>query len=298
MLTGFPQNYVFNEEITATFIAEVEARTGMTVSLIGPEAVGTFDQFDPVSQGLFDLLITHPAYHTGTTSLGISIDAVAPRPEARREEGVFDLYAEHYRTYGVELIALPPLGSQGFQIVLSGELDDSPDAPLSGLKIRSVETYFPMLEAFGGAPVVMPAQDVYTALDRGVVDGAIWSNVGIQDLRWNEVADGLVRPLFGQTSLMIFASQATWNGLDDATRTALVEAGRAVEMHALARFDELSSAEEAALVEGGMTIVTLPDAAAQSIETIFSNGVWNLVEDRQPEAAEVRGRAVEAGLTE
>lgn len=298
MLTGFPQNYVFNEEITARFIEEVEATTDLTVSLVGPEAVGTFDQFDPVSQGLFDLLITHPAYHTGVTPLGLSVDAVAARPSERREGGVFDAYAEHYRSHGVELLALPPLGPNGFQVVLNGELAENDAAPLSGLKIRSVETYFPMLEAFGAAPVVMPAQDVYTALDRGVVDGAIWSNVGIADLRWNEVSTGLVRPLFGQTSLMIFASQATWSALDDVTREALVAAGAAVELHSLERFDALGSAEEAALIEGGMEIVQLPADVADSIDVVFSNGVWDLVEGRLPMASDVRALAVSAGLTE
>ena len=82
MVGAFPEGFVFTDEIALPFMAAVAAATdgAVTVALTGPDAVPPLEQLEPVQAGVFDLLFTHPAYHAGTTSLGLAIDAVGTDP--------------------------------------------------------------------------------------------------------------------------------------------------------------------------------------------------------------------------
>lgn len=299
LLTGFPISNTINANLTDVFVDAVrEASNGeLEVSVLGPESVGTFEQFEPVSLGVFDILVTHPGYHAGITPLGISLDAILPKPELRRSSGVFDSFADHYRDLSMELIAMPAVGHTGFQVILRDGFAESSEAPLDGMRVRGIQTYFPLLSDLGASPVVMPAQEIYTALDRGVVDGAVWGTVGLTDLRWNEVASKLVRPTFGQASLMIFVGAPTWARLSDEQRAALQSAGASVELVTPDRFQALYEAETAALTESGMEIIEMPEAIASNLEVNFANGVWDFVEERAgAEASQIRAQVVETGL--
>ena len=50
MVSGFPLNFIFTEEIAKTFITNVEAASegNISIDLSGPDAVPTFEQFEPV----------------------------------------------------------------------------------------------------------------------------------------------------------------------------------------------------------------------------------------------------------
>ena len=299
MLSSFPEGFVFTEEIARPFMEAVEEATGgeVTVSLTGPDAVPVFEQLEPVQAGVFDLLFTHPAYHAGTTSLGLAIDAVAADPEARRDAGVLDFLDRRYGELGLTLLAAPPTGSKGFRYFLKEPIAGEPG--LEGRKIRGTVSYFPMIEALGGTGVVLGGGEVYSALQTGVVDGAAWGLTGARDFKWNEVAGYMADPVFGQVGVMILANRDAWEGLSEEQRAAIEEAALALERESVARFDALAEEEREALLDLGMQMTAFSDAEAAEFERLWAEGVWQVASEGEPEAAgEMRGLAREAGLTE
>jgi len=66
-------------------------------------------------------------------------------------------------------------------------------------------------EAVG--PDVIAPTDVYTALEKGVVDGVAFPSVGIVDMKWSEVAKYYMQPFFGISTLEIFMNQNAFNRL-------------------------------------------------------------------------------------
>ena len=195
MIGAFPEGFVFTEEIAVPFMDAVSEATGgaVTVALTGPDAVPPLEQLEPVQAGVFDLLFTHPAYHAGTTSLGLAIDAVGADPAARREAGIIERLDAHYQDLGLKLIAAPATGTQGFRYYLKEPIDGEP--AFEGRKIRGTVSYHPMIEALGGTGVVMDGGEVYSALQTGVVDGAAWGTTGALDFKWNEVAGYIADPV-------------------------------------------------------------------------------------------------------
>ena len=113
-INAFPESFVFSREIAQPFAEMVaeESDGAVTIAFTGPDAVPPLEQFEPTQAGVFDILFTHPAYHAGTTPVGLAIDAIAADPAARREAGILDYIDAHYReTQGMKLIAAPPTGS-------------------------------------------------------------------------------------------------------------------------------------------------------------------------------------------
>lgn len=299
MLSAYPEGFIYTREITHPFIDAVARETGgkVEIKLAGPEAVPPLEQLEPVQSGAFDLLITHPAYHAGTTSLGIAIDAVRADPAARRESGVIDFLDKHYQKIGLKLISAVPLGTHGFRYFLREPITGAPS--FAARKIRGTVSYFPMIEALGGSGVIMGGGDVYSALQTGVVDGAAWSLTGALDFKWYEVAGYLADPVFGQVGVMVLMNLDTWEGLDDADRQTIETLARNIELESVVKFDRLADEEKDALLAKGMKITEFPEADATRLDMLWSEGVWQVAsKTAADEAKALRALASGAGLAD
>jgi len=69
----------------------------LEVDIKGPETVPPFQQIQPVSAGVFDMLWTHGVYHAGSKGLTLVVDAIDADLDKRRSAGIFDLdaFVEH-----------------------------------------------------------------------------------------------------------------------------------------------------------------------------------------------------------
>lgn len=299
MVGAFPEGFVFTEEIVKPFMALVKEESGgaVTFALTGPDAVPPLEQLEPVQAGVFDALFTHPAYHAGTTPVGLAIDAIAADPAARREAGIIDYIDQHYQTLGMKLITAPATGSKGFRYFLKEPIAGEPG--FDGRKIRGTVSYHPMIEALGGSGVVMGGGDVYSALQTGVVDGAAWGLTGARDFKWYEVAGYMADPVFGQVGLMVFMNLDSWNALPEAEQAAIERAAIRLEADSIARFDALAAQEKEDLLELGMKMTSFSDAEGAQFEDLWSGGVWSIAEKGDPDTVGgLRALAKDAGLSD
>jgi TRAP-type transport system periplasmic protein len=296
-LSGFDANFVFTREIAKPFMENVTKATAgaLTFKFNGPETIPVFEQLQPTSAGAFDLLFTHPAYHSGTTTVGLATDAIDYDPTRRRESGVWDFVDAHYQKSGLKLIAMTPTGSKGFQYVLKRPITAAKS--FDGMKIRGTVSYHPMIRAMGGVPVVMGGGDVYSALERGVIDGAAWGLTGVADFKWNEVAKYVARPVFGQVSLLIVMNKRSFDALPPAQRQVLIDEGRKLELATVARFDTLAAEELKLLKEKGMQETAFSPVDAARLEKLWNDGVWEVATAKNEDAKSLQKLALEKGLT-
>ncbi|MEM6464180.1 MAG: TRAP transporter substrate-binding protein DctP [Pseudomonadota bacterium] len=299
MVGAFPEGFVFTEEIAKPFMSLVEEESAGAVSfsMTGPDAVPPLEQFEPTQSGVFDVLFTHPAYHAGTTPVGLAIDAIGVDPKARRDGGIIEFIDRHYQDLGMKLIAAPATGTKGFRYFLKEPISGEPG--FDGRKIRGTVSYHPMIEALGGSGVVMGGGDVYSALQTGVVDGAAWGLTGAKDFKWHEVADYMADPVFGQVGVMIFMNLDAWNALSPEEQESVERAAIRLEADSIARFDALAAQEKEDLLDLGMKMTSFSDGEAAQFESLWSNGVWSIAEKGDPEkAAGLRDLARKAGLSD
>src|SRR5262249_943271 len=94
----------------------------------------------------------------------------------------------------------------------------------TGLKIRVTPVYKDVVEAMGGTTVTTAPGEVYTALERGVVDGYGWPVSGIFDLGWEKVTKFRLEPAFYSVEVGGLVNNDVWTGLSDAQRKVLNDA--------------------------------------------------------------------------
>lgn len=296
LVSSWDNSYAPVTAVLDPFIERLHEETGnaVQISRFGPETVPPFEQLDPVGRGLFDMLFTNGAYHATDSSVGMTFDAISATPQQVRESGIWEYNDAHYQTLGLKLIAVL-YDLNGYHIMLREPLGE--DA-FAGRRIRGTPIYHPLIEALGGAPVVLPAPEIYPSLERGVVDGAAWPTVGAVGFRWFEVADYMMRPTFGQVGHMVFMNLDRWNALDPEVQEAIARAAEAFEIEAAAIFDEVVAAEEATLEAEGMTVTELPEAFLPMIGGAWYEGAMTLAARNNPdEVAAIRAMAEAAGLT-
>jgi TRAP-type transport system periplasmic protein len=297
MLSGWDETYNAVPVFAQGYIDLVNEKSGgdINIDLRGPETVPPFEQLQPVSAGLFNMLFTHGAYHLGETSMVFGMDAVTDDPAARRESGIYDLIDQHYAQHNLKLLGVFSAAS-GYHVMLRNPIGE--DGGLEGLRIRASGTYHDFVTSLNGSVVTMPASDIYSSLERGVVDGAAWPVFGAMDYRWYEVANYMTRPMFGINNHSLFINLDTWNGLSEDQQAILIEAAEELEVSGRAEFEGLWEAEDAAMQEAGLEITEFGPEYADRVEAIFAQGVWRQVEDRAgADGAAFHQLALEQGLT-
>ena len=104
-------------------------------------------------------------------------------------------------------------------------LNKKPDKlDFTGLKIRVTPVYKDIVEALGGTAITTAPGEVYTALERGVVDGYGWPVSGIFDLGWEKVTKFRLEPAFYSVEVNVLVNLDTWKALNDAQRKVLSDA--------------------------------------------------------------------------
>jgi len=267
------------------------------IDIVGPEAVPAFQQLQPVAAGVFDLLFTHGAYHSGAKGLALAGDAVDSDVKKRREAGVWQYIDAFYqKNHGLALVSMPVQGAKGYQCYLRQPL--SPAGDWAGRKIRGVVSYHGVIKALGGVPVVMPVPEVYSALEKGVVDGACLTAAGMLVTKHYEVAKYRVEPTFGAATTVILFNMAKWAKLSAEEKQAITAAGAKTETDVPPVSDRIITDEWAELAKLGVKTETLSPEKAALIKKAWNDSQWELAKQCCGDAAdELKAIATKAGIT-
>jgi TRAP-type C4-dicarboxylate transport system substrate-binding protein len=269
----------------------------LTIAINGPEAVPPFEQLQPVSAGVFDILYTHGAYHVGSRGLALAADSIEVNIDKRRETGIWGFIDEYYqKTHGLKLLGLTTQGTNGYHCYLRRPL--SPEGDWKGRKIRGVISYHGVIRALGGEPVVLPMGEVYAGLERGVMDGSCGPAAGMLALKHYEVAKYRMEPTFGLVNVIFAINNNRWSRLSEQQQKWLLEAGHRTEVEAARVGDEIVAEERAKLAGHGVQVTRLPDEKGKMIQDVWRTSQWEIAERYCGEAAkQLRELARKAGMT-
>ena len=137
---------------------------------------------------------------------------------------------------------------------------DSLDA-LQGKKLRSHSTVLSdLISGMGGDPQFIAFADVYTALERGVIDGAISCGSCGHGLRWYEVADYLVGPIISVGHSWFTINQSRWDEMPPDLQNIILEEGaRHAYLNRQLLFEHYAPTAVAQNIEEGMQLVEFTD---------------------------------------
>ncbi len=275
--TFFSQRFkVFVDKVNA------EGKGVMQISVVGgPESMPPFEVGNAVRAGVIDLANTTGVFHANMVPEALAMTLTEKSIADLRANGGHALLDQIHREKA-NMVWLARV-SDGLQYHIYTNKKNT-TADFSGSKLRSVPVYRSFFQALGATPLQVPPGEVYTALERGVVDGYGWPSIGVFDLGWQEKTKYRVEPGFYNVEVSFFMNQNTWKKLDDTQRAFLEKQVKWVES-LNAKELEMAVAEKKKQADAGIEAITLPEAQAAQFRAKAAEAGWKGVEQASPKYA-------------
>jgi len=170
-----------------------------------------------------------------------------------------------------------------FHLYLRDKKIDKPD--LTGLKLRITPVYRSFFRALGADLIQMKPTDVYTALERGTVDGYGWPIWDIKSFGWDKVTKYRVDPGFYTVTVGIAVNLDKWKSLSDAQRGFLQSKAWAFSWEEYQRAAKTNAFYEQQQKEAGIEVIELTGKARDDyLRTAYEAG-WAEANELAPEDA-------------
>jgi len=278
LVTAWPKNYPglgMAPERIAKLVEEM-SQGQMQITVFGAgEQVQAFGVFDAVSSG------SHQMGHSGSyfwkgkvpaaqffTAVPFGLTADEINAWIHRGDGL-ELWREVYEPFNLYPI---PAGNTGTQMFgwFNKEINSIED--IKGLKMRIPGLGGEVFKRAGGIPITLPAGELFTSLQTGVIDATEW--VGpYNDLTFgfHQAADYYYYPGWHEPGPMLelIINIDAWNSLPDHLKAIIETAAKAVNQDLL---DEYTAMNNSALKElvnvHGVQLRKLPDDVIESFRKI------------------------------
>ena len=273
--TEFSRNFErFIEKVNS------EGKGSIRINYIGgPRAVPPFEVGSAVRTRVVDMANVTGAFYTNLMPEADGFKLMGKPMSEQRSNGSWEFINQlHNQKLNSQYLARQ-FHNVPFHIYLNKRIER---IDCSGLKIRVTPVYRDVVEALGGTPITTPPGEVYTALERGVVDGYGWPITGIFDLGWEKVTKFRMEPPFYSVEVNVLINLDTWRSLNDAQRRLLD--GAALWLEGLDSEKEAAiKAERERQSAAGITALDFGPAAAKAFLDRAYDVAWQSVIKRAPE---------------
>lgn len=264
--------YKFEENVTKASNGEI------TFQNLGPETVGPFDQFQPVSAGAFDLDYAADAYYQAQTGVALAMVLLGDM-EKVRSTGVFDYINDYFgKKFGIEVLAAIPSASTQF-VLLNPLKNDR----LDGRKIRSNALYDAVVRQLGAAPVSMAPADAYAAMEKGTLDGVAWPMHATADFKLYEVGKYMTSPGFGKSGDMIIMNKAKLDSLPADQQKIIRDEAHNIEIEGAKFYDDLAKSQFQTMLDKGVKVSEFTPEAAKMLEQTYSKDALEVARKSHPD---------------
>ncbi|WP_306257334.1 TRAP transporter substrate-binding protein [Pararhizobium sp. IMCC21322] len=274
----------------------VSEKTGgkVAIELLPVESIVAHNETqDAIAAGILDGHITDTSYFAGKDpAFGLIANPVGAwsSPDEMfafmNDGGGKELMNELVEPYGLHFIGATTPGLEAF--VSKKPLNGVDD--LKGLKMRAPEGLVQQVfAAAGAAPVNLPGSEVFTSLDKGVIDAADYSVFSTNQAQgMHDVAPNPVYPGFHSMPLVeISMNKGKWDGLSDDVKAALEESVREFSLSQVAALAARDLEAVAAAKAGGKVTVSDWPAEERAKFRTIATGEWAKVAERSDNAQKV-----------
>ena len=204
-----------------------EGKGTLQINFIGgPKAIPAFEAGNAVKTGVVDMALATGAFYTNVMPEADFLKLTQIPVAEQRRNGAFAAINELWMTKGNMVYLARMVENQPFHLYLNRRID-KPD--LTNMKIRITPVYRDFFASLGANNVTMPPGEVYTALERNVVDGYGWPIGGIFDLNWNEKTKFRVDPGFYDAEVSIVMNLDAYKRLTPKQKAFLDKQALALE---------------------------------------------------------------------
>ena len=275
---------MFVDEVNTKFAGEVEINWRG-----GPEIMPPFKQAEGVRNGSVDMTYTSPSYYQGLVptsgTMNLSYKTYAEIAATNYHERMTELHAEKDLIFLGEI----PATQLNFVIYMAKEVSGLED--LKGKRIRVFPTLLPIVKALGAEPIVMGMGDIFTAMERGTIDGYMQGPLA-QAQQFEGLVKTVIFPGVYRAGFPVLINKKTWGKMSTDLQQRLTTFLRD---DFAPRMDYIWSQDIADNIElmkaAGFNILELPADEAARYEQMAMDAAWAVTAANAGDevAAELRG---------
>jgi len=280
VVSAWPESRFYSKGIFV-WMDTVKEMLGKRVKIVykgGPEVIPAFKQVEGLKNGAIDVVFTTPAYYATTVPQIIVLGFTKYSSKELRANGGID-YMNQILKKRANARLIGAFWNYASATFMTKKVTTMAD--LKGKKIRT-GSFIPFLTALGASPVRMPLSSVYTALDRGVVDG-ITSPEVIANKSIRKKLKYKVKPTYYDISFNVLINDGVWKKFPKDIQSGLLRAGIAAEIKINKYVAEKVTAANAEAKAEGMKDVVLPEG--DKYVKLAYDSAWKFVHKRLPKDA-------------
>jgi TRAP-type transport system periplasmic protein len=267
------------------FIEKVnkELKDSIEIKLIGgPEVTPPFQLHEAVKNGVIDMCLTSCGYYPSLLWEGQS---AMYTNKNYREIAQTDYFKEMNRLHrDVGLIWLGP-GTSNMPFYFYTNVKVKEPKDLAGKRIRIFQPFIPLTKALGAAPINLPMGDVYTAMERGAVEGFVMVHFGfVKDFSWHEVTKYVIdHPMYDGTAV-ILVNPKRWNEIPANVQDQIIAFKKsAIDPAIHEYYAKLGDKEWQLMMEKGVKPIKFSEADGEAFLKLAYDEAWDVLISRSPE---------------
>lgn len=248
----------------------------------GPEVVPQLEQLSALQRGVFDIFFGPASYYDGQVPETGAHNASNRTAMELRKTGALDLLNQAFNKKA-NAQYLGYFGSgYTFHIYLKNEpkRNAAGGVDLTGLKIRGASIYRPFYDTQKITTINVQVPEMYSALERGVVDGIGWTTIGVTDNSWDKFLKYRVFPSFWQGDLVAIANLDAWRKLPPKAQALLQNTVIETEKSAHEIFSAATKKQEEQLRAVGMKDVQPSAEESKRYANAAFNSLWEQLSKR------------------
>jgi TRAP-type C4-dicarboxylate transport system substrate-binding protein len=246
----------------------------------GPELVPVNEQIIAVEKGMIDLMYSAPGFYVSKMPELDMMNLTTLKPWEEKAVGLYDYLDKlHNEKVNAHFLVRNGIG-RGFQFGLIKPVKTLDD--FKGMGIRGNPTTVQIVKALGANPVQVAPGDVYTALERGVVQAHITPPIMLRTLGLVKVTKYLLFPQFFDTANVLIVNLNTWKKLPKHLQDLLTEQADIHSRHMVAYNADLEKNELEFFKSEGMNFIDLPKPEADKLIKLANDTMIQVVMEKAP----------------
>ncbi len=251
----------------------------------GPEVTPQRKQGQASARGLIDLIMSPGTYYSTIVPEARLLGIATVTPQQWRKNGGYDLMSKAWAAKLNSVIVGWGnfYGPNQFYIWLRDEpkLSKTTGIDLTGVKVRTTPLYTPFFKAMGAVTKNIASPEVYTALERGVVDGLAWPEGGVAFRGWQKFIKFKVGPGFFRSSTIVTMNKDKFEKLSKKGQKQIMDQGIAYERDSGDLLKKLADADNQKIFADGVKDYTVPGEYGKAFTQTIINANWADAETRK-----------------
>jgi TRAP-type C4-dicarboxylate transport system substrate-binding protein len=280
LVSAFAENTTYVKDLEPMMRKlNAEGKGVLQINFIGgPKAMPPFEVGNAVRTGVVDIGMSTGAFYT---NIKLTLVPAPQRRSTRATDLINRIWNEKANMqYLGRVIDYTP-----FHLYLTKKID-KPD--LTGLKLRITPVYRDFFQSLGATVVQTAPGEVYTALERGVVDGYGWPINGIFDFNWQEKTKFRVDPGFYSAEVSLVMNLDKWKSLSQAQKDLLMRHVVAHEAGAVS-WKKINEEDIKRQAQAGIQVITFDAATSkQYVDKAYEVAWANLIKASPQYGPEMR----------